>query len=131
MMLLGKEIKSVFLPAVGKIVVMAYRTEYDGKTIFVGAGISDGDRFSQIGFIVFEQIARYSNGNIHVVQCVREKNAKERAKFVVSQARNGDGIFIACRNSKVIDVVLLSEWIGISADDPIAKNMAAMMVLTK
>ena len=93
---------------------MAFKTQFDGKTIVTGIGLGRVDKKGGLkttettnGVAKAMSKAEAFNGRLVVCECRNADTAKQRVITALKAAQNGDGLLIICKDSEIYDEVLL------------------------
>jgi hypothetical protein len=113
----GHRVVSRLVPQDSRVHVLVCSTRIDDKkTVITGVGISDGNQGTAIANRVIAVVAENCTGRLVICQCNDAATARRRAcKALIELADDGDGLFIACRTSAIVDAVLLPKTFGLEA----------------
>jgi hypothetical protein len=110
----GENVVSHILPQEGLYWVLALSTRISDRTLLVGIGIGDGPTMTPVANQVLRVLAENSNkeNKVFIVLCRNKDTAAARVRAAVRAAKNGEVVFILCKDSAVIDAVHITRLLG-------------------
>ena len=97
---------------------MAFSIRIGDRTLLTGIGVGDGQTMTPIANQVLRVLTENAdkNGAVFIVFCRNKDTAAARVRVAIAAAKNGQVVFILCKDSAVYDAVHITRLLGFEVE---------------
>jgi hypothetical protein len=94
---------------------MAFSTRIGDRTILTGISLGDGPTMSPVARQVLKILTEHAkkDDELFIVLCWKINTAASLVMAAVNGAKDGQAVFILCKDSKVYDAVHITRLLGL------------------